>query len=149
MGNQPTLDALIGKTIKYENKEYTVKSHKKAPNHLTTLVFTDRRTFNFDEGQLKDFLLELTVLDQSKEMFIPDPSKIQTKNPEPEKIDLQIYEPTSTQKEIQTSLVDMLKLVKSDPKHIPQAKAVCEIANTMVNMEKAQIELMKLARKSS
>ena len=153
MSNQQTLEqqleSLIGKTIKYENKEHVIQSHKKAPNQLTILVFTDRRTFNLDKEQLQDFLTELTVVDKSKEVFIPDASKIETKTSESKKINLQIYEPTDVQKEVQNSLVDMLKLVKDDPKNIPQAKAVCEIANTMVNMEKAQIELMKLARRSS
>lgn len=43
--------------------------------------------------------------------------------------------------------MDMLKKVSTSPNAIPQAKAVCDIANTMVNIQKNEIQLIQMVNK--
>lgn len=57
------------------------------------------------------------------------------------------YRPTKENTIVKEALMDMLKKVSSSPHAIPQAKAVCDIANTMVNIQKNEIQLIQMANK--
>ncbi|WP_417200081.1 hypothetical protein [Bizionia sp.] len=133
---------IVDKTIKYEKKIYDVQSFKENARNL--VVFTKQRSFVLSAHQVDEFLDAISIVPNT-EPYVPNLP--QTKTKETNKVNLQIYEPTDSQKAVQSSLLDMLEKVKEDPKAIPQAKAVCEIANTMVSMEKAQIQLMQLAQR--
>lgn len=145
------LDKLIGVTINYQGKDYLVKNYKN--NHGTVVIFTKQRTFNFLTSELDTFLDNIYMPTTEKNTNLGIQVNNQKKNQElpvvekAYKTSLAIYEPTESQKEVNKTLLEMLKKVKEDPKAIPQAKAVCEIANTMVNLEKAQIQLMQLAQR--
>jgi len=57
------------------------------------------------------------------------------------------YQPTKENVIVKETLMDMLKKVSANPSAIPQAKAVCDIANTMVNIQKNEIQLIQMANK--
>ncbi len=59
------------------------------------------------------------------------------------------YTPTKENTKIKDALLDMLDKVSKNPVHISQAKAVCDIANTMVNIQKNEIALIQMMKKKS
>lgn len=58
------------------------------------------------------------------------------------------YAPTEENLKVKSALLDMLDKVTRNPAHIAQAKAVCDIANTMVNIQKNEISLIQMMKKS-
>lgn len=143
------LDNLIDKNIKYKEKYYLIKKYKTVNSLL--MVITNSTTFNFLPTEIDPFLDELIFHEVAditpinweptiKENTLP----VKSNNT---KVDLAVFEPTESQKAIQNSLIEMLEKVKDDPKNIPQAKAVVDIANAMVNMEKTQIQFINTVNK--
>ena len=142
------IESYIGKTFKYEGSNFKLIEVKQ--NMSKYILKTDRRTFVLTLSELRNFLYDLELVEHQPAFVNKSVSLPKAKDPEssPEKtIDLQIYTPTDTQKKIQDSLIAMLEKVQTDPKAIPQAKAICDIANTMVNMEKNQINLMNAVKR--
>lgn len=155
MSNKVTnLEQLKGKTFKLgqfdpsNNREFKATDVKYTTTN--SVLFTDKRTFNFLKSEIKNFLNLIEII-EAKEPFkanLNDNENLPSTNNQ--KIDLSVFEPTETQLKTQKALTDMLdKVLAGDKDAIPQAKAVCDIANTMVNMEKSQIQLMQLAIKSN
>ncbi len=146
------LDKLTGETFRWEGQMYQFKNHRESAGKI--VIETDKRVFVNYPNELEKFLQDITLVENFS-TFKPNLPVLETapkaKNDTvatvPEKIDLAIYKPTDTQKRLQTALLDSLKLVMADAKHIPQAKSVCDIANTMVNIEKNQIALMNTAKR--
>lgn len=146
------LEALNGNTIKLgswepiNKKQFTVSNHK--INASNTILFTDQRTFNLLNSEVEAFLSCIEIIEENKIHNAEAPSS--STLPEVTKVDLQLFEATPTQKKTQEALSKMLDKILSDDKEVrlaamPQAKAVCDIANAMVNMEKSQREWVKLA----
>lgn len=147
------LEALNGKTFQLGswdiiNKKYFNVTHSKIGGS-NTLIFTKERTFNLLNSEVKEFLSSIEIADKMVAELKPIKHNKRKKETLPaEKVDLNIFQPSETQKKTQDALTTMLdKVLKGDANAIPQAKAVCDIANTMVNMEKSQIQLMQLATK--
>lgn len=135
-----SLNSLVDTRIKYEGRLYDITNFKETQRNI--VVFSKQRSFVLQHQELDNWLESVKIL-ETKEFDFPS-----IKQPEEtEKVSLQIFEPTQAQKDVQEALLDILKKVKTDPAIIPQAKAVCEIANTMVNMEKTQIQLINLAKR--
>jgi len=57
------------------------------------------------------------------------------------------YNPTEENIQVKNALMDMLKKVSTSSHAIAQAKAVCDIANTMVNIQKNEIQLIQMVNK--
>lgn len=57
------------------------------------------------------------------------------------------YKPTKENVQVKEALMDMLKKVSTSTNYIPQAKAVCDIANTMVNIQKNEIQLIQMVNR--
>jgi hypothetical protein len=70
-----------------------------------------------------------------------------TTTEEPSGIEVSNYRPNKENIIIKDALMDMLKKVSQSQHAIPQAKAVCDIANTMVNIQKNEIQLIQMANK--
>lgn len=66
---------------------------------------------------------------------------------EPSSIEVSNYKPTAENAIVKETLMDMLKKVSTNPGMIPQAKAVCDIANTMVNIQKNEIQMIQMVNK--
>lgn len=146
------LDELRNQTFKSENQTYQFISWRK--NGDKFILETDRRTFVLFKHELEELLRTIELVKNSKPFVASSPGN-KTENTESKnlpttsnKISLDIYEPNDTQKELQKSLLNALEKVQLDPKYIPQAKSVCEIANTLINIEKNQINMMNAAKRS-
>lgn len=142
------LESLNSKTFKYNGKLFKYKNHKQVGFNI--VIYTDKQTFNFLPSSIKDFLNEIELIKEpinlTYKTALPNQEKDKQSSPI-QKIDLAFYEPTDAQKKLQEALLKSLELVQDDPKHIAQAKSVCEIANAMVNIEKNQIALMNAVKK--
>jgi len=57
------------------------------------------------------------------------------------------YKPTKENVQVKEALMSMLAKVSASPSAIPQAKAVCDIANTMVNIQKNEIQMIQMVNK--
>lgn len=147
------LESLVGKTFQLagweiiNKKQFNATNFKQGPSN--TVIFTKERTFNLLNSEVQHFLNTIEIADKMVAEFKPKQHKKMKQETLPaEKVDLNIFEPSATQKKTQEALSNMLdKVLAGDANAIPQAKAVCDIANTMVNMEKSQIQLMQLAIK--
>ena len=144
-----TLEQLKGKTFKlgeYEptnDREFTVNEVKY--NRTNSILFTNRRTFNLLKSEIKHFLESIEIIEK-KESFKATTEDRVLPSVKTEKVNLSVFEPTEAQIKTQEALSTMLdKVLAGEKEAIPQAKAICDIANTMVNMEKSQIQLMQLA----
>lgn len=124
------LDALVGTTVKFAGDNYHVQKWKIIGGNYC--VVTDKRTLQFypDEVQRK-FLNVIASPDQ----VAPKQEQVYTSN------QLVIPSENSTIKE---SLLEVLKRVKDDPGYIDQAKGVCNVVNTLVSIQKVEIEMHKL-----
>lgn len=80
---------------------------------------------------------------QEKETQLPTTSEVST----PVSIEVSNYKPTAENAMVKATLMDMLKKVSASPSAIPQAKAVCDIANTMVNIQKNEIQMIQMVNK--
>lgn len=141
-----------GEYIKYDTKTYGVINFKKMTGSI--VIYTDKRTFNFLNSEIDDFLENIEVIETKQPFKANIAASAFNIDSSTEKLptikenkSLALYQQTDAQKQIQSSLLDMLKKVQENPKIIPQAKAVCEIANAMVNMEKTQIQLLRLSKR--
>lgn len=86
---------------------------------------------------------KITPESQEKENQVTTKSEVQVSN----NIEVMNYKPTAENALVKESLMDMLKKVSASPSAIPQAKAVCDIANTMVNIQKNEIQLIQMVNK--
>ena len=132
---------ILNKKVTYKSKAFTITNIKSVANK--TVVSTDSQTFVFFPSEYIAFLEEVKLVTLDTREFRPH---VTSQQQEAVKTNLAIYEPTASQKKVQDALINMLDKVQNNVEYIPQAKAVCDIANTMVNMEKTQIQLMQLAR---
>lgn len=146
MNNSEKLQALEGKTLNYKGVTLILQNISKVRQNY--VLKTDKRTMVLNEYELTKFLQEVQVIAKSavSTFKLPkDPKGIITP-PNKETIQLSIYEATPAQKKVQEALLTCLEKVQKDKEWITQAKAVCDIANTMVNVERSQIELIKLSQ---
>lgn len=142
------LNNLVGRTFKHESINFKVIQYRH--KHDKYVLVTDRRTFVMFRAELEDLLNNIELIEKDEET-IPSaksaPIPLSPKQEASLKLNLQIYEPTESQKTIQNALMDALQKVVNDEKFIPQAKSICDIANTLVNMEKNQIALMNAVKR--
>ena len=132
------LDALVGKKFKKDRKEFGITSYKQV--NILIVVLTNNGTFNFYEKELDEFIATLdpvvgnfTLVAQSepKKPTIPAPI---------------VYQKTETHQKLEDSLNAMIDKVMDNKEAIPQAAALCNLTNTMINLEKQQLNLLKAAK---
>lgn len=140
----------LGNWSPIDKKVYTLNNFKVLESNI--VLFTDKRTFNLLKSELPNFLNSILAYTE-KPGFVAKTSEgdnLPEKPNESPSFSMVNFEPTETQKKTQQALSDLIdKVLAGDKDSIPKAKAVCEIANTMVNMEKSQTELLKLATKQN
>lgn len=61
--------------------------------------------------------------------------------------DASVINPVSESDSIKNNLLEMMEKVKGDPRCLPQAKAMVEIANAIVGVQKNQIQMVQLLKK--
>lgn len=127
------LDALIGETIHYEKQNITIKRYKEVAGCIC--IVTDVRTLQFYPEELQEKFIDKINDEKAKDTFNP---------PSPVKKQFLVAVPDENVT-IKDSLLDALKKVKEDPGYLAQAKSICEITNALVNVQKTEIEMIKLS----
>lgn len=156
-------DTLVGKTILY--KDVVVKINTwKGFDSGTVIVIGDTKTFNLLPNEVQSFFLNLVFVDPTTQVEEKNKDKNQFPKPSPTKIipmqetktneqvattttEAQIINPVQESVKIKTNLLEMMEKVKQDPKCLPQAKAMVEIANSIVGVQKNEIEIFKMFNK--
>ena len=92
-------------------------------------------------SEIEPFLNSLR--DFPKDNFLPE------KTNEPKEIIINGYQPSAENIALKKSLMDVLKEINegSTDKKIKKAKSICDVANTMVNIQKAEISLINAVKR--
>ena len=132
------LNGLVDKTIFYQGQNLKILKWKLVGGNYC--IVTDARTLQFYPSEIQLNFLEKYEEEKSEEVIRKDapPSKVSTEKP---KVAVVIPAENETIKE---TLLDIMKKVKEDPAFLAQAKVICEITNTMVNVQKTEIDMVKL-----
>jgi len=124
------LNKIINNTFIYKGLEYTFLSFKMV--NTTLVVKTNKRTLNFLSNEIDNFLSSLTPVVNSNKITVKKSEGIIPENVQ--------YQKSDIHKKLENALSDMIDKVKDNKDAIPQATAICNITNSVVNLEKQQIK---------
>lgn len=144
-----TLEQLKGKTKKYNGKEITINGFKEV--HENIVVFTNKQTYNFLPHEIHQFFDDLKEPKPKKDKkFMPTTTnQNNVVKTEPNQIVVNGYRPSKENMQLKESLMDILKDIKESPtkQNIEKARAICNVANTVVNIQKAEIQLINTLKR--
>jgi hypothetical protein len=130
------LDALLGKEFNYKGKIIIIERYKEVGG-TNTVVFTPK-PLNFLNSEIPEFLEDLYdpsyKAKNEAQVFVP-------------KKELVTFEPTAENKVIKATLMETLEKVKNDPTYIPQAKSVCEVVGSLIDIQKNEIQMLGIINK--
>lgn len=130
------LQELKGKTFNYENKNVTLENFKHVSGIYVLFMPNPR---NFLEFELESFFKEIVILDDK--MPIPTNKQFIISQK-----DMVYFEPTKANEDVKNALLDAIKQVKENKNFIAQARAIVDISNAMVNIQKAEHDFIKLSK---
>ena len=130
------LDAIVGKTFNYKGKNITIEKYKLV-NSTNTVIWapTPMNLWNNEVPEFLDNLFEPTTKPTTaKQVLVPENKLI-------------VFEPTAENQTIKATLLETLAKVKNDATYIPQAKAVCEVVNSLIDVQKNEIQMLGIINK--
>jgi hypothetical protein len=110
------LNLLIGNKYNYKGNVIVINEVKIVST--TYVVKTDKRTYNFFESEIDDFISNLID-------YVEKPINI----------------PSEKSTDLSEILYDTIDKVKKDKSYIGQANAICNIVSQMINIKKLEIQL--------
>lgn len=128
------IEALLNKTFDYKGKEITITSYKEVRGQIVLFKENENLFGTFNYEQFQAFLNQLKELGE-KEVLVPTQQTFVEMLPQ-ENV------------QMKKSLLEMLELVKKDKAYTPQAQAVCNIANAMVNIQKTELQIIQAIKKN-
>jgi|SRR5690554_1768341 len=131
------LDNIVSKTFNYKGKDVEITKYKFV-NGTNAVVFMNGRPVNFLLSEIPEFLNELHH-PLGKETT---PSQVVLP-----KNELLVFEPTKENQVIKQTLLETLTKLKEDKEYIPQAQAICEVVNQVVNVQKTEIQMLNILTK--
>lgn len=121
---------MIGKTYLYMGKEVLIKDIKPIGNDLLQVV-TPERAINVTIGELRREFLPIDREVEKKDGFM-------------------LYRGVQLESKEMSSLADVLmgtiKKVQEDKTYIDQAQTINDTAKTLIDLKRAQIELIRLMK---
>lgn len=156
---------IVGKS--YINKDdviFKVQGYKEFPSG-SVVVTAFEKVFNLHPTEFQAFFDSLKQVDpgiiiqdknedSEKKKFpkLPEDTILKNEIESKEKADAisadVLPEKTTSQStKMKDALMDMLKMVKTDPKHIPQAKAMVDITNSIVNIQKVELQAIEMQKR--
>ncbi len=133
------LNKIVGLSKNYNGEDYYFERFKEISSGRIC-IFTHKTPLHFSELEIPEFLESLT--DPISKDFKDKALMHQNTKA------LNGYTPSAENVELKSTLMEMLAKVKGTPAAIPQAKAVCEIANTMINIQKTELEMVRMISRS-
>ena len=128
------LDSFIGATVHYEKQNIKIEKYKEVAGNIC--IVTNVRTFQFYPGEIQEKFLDKISDAKEEGSFIP-PTEIEKKS------FVALPEENIT---VKNTILEMLEKIKKDPNSIDQAKAIFLGVNTLVNVQKTEIEMIKLQK---
>lgn len=123
------LKELEGKRFFYKGMDIIINNTKKVST--TFVVITNKRTFNFFESEVQDFLdLLIEYEEKPKTRVTIKPEAIMEK---------EVVKTEHTN--ITNTLYETLEKVKGDKSYIPQANAICNVVSQMINIKKLELQI--------
>ena len=132
------LDELINQTILFQGQNLKIEKWKLVGGNYC--IVTNARTLQFYPSEIQLNFLDKYEDEQAADIirkFTPPA----TSPPLKPQVAILIPKENETMKE---TLLDIMKKVKEDPTFLAQAKVICEITNTMVNVQKTELDMIKL-----
>lgn len=128
------LQELKGKPFFYQNENLTLENFK-IVNGVYVLFMPRPR--NFLSQELEQFFNEIQqpveTLPTDKQFVVPQEKMI-------------YFEPTKANGDLKNALLDAIEQVKKDKTYISQAKAIVDISNAFVNIQRAEHDFIKLSK---
>ena len=132
------LDELVNQTIFFQGQNLKIEKWKLVGGNYC--IVTNARTLQFYPSEIQLNFLDKYEDEQAADIirkFTPPA----TSPPLKPHVAIIIPKENETMKE---TLLDIMKKVKEDPTFLAQAKVICEITNTMVNVQKTELDMIKL-----
>lgn len=130
------LNSLLNQTFIYKKKQITLLSFKEVG--VTIVIKTDGLTLNFLHNEIDQFIKNLEPVKTPLKKTVP---VVKTET------SIVGYQKTEIHIKLENALSTMIDKVLEDKEAIPQATALCNITNSMVNLEKQQINFLKATGK--
>lgn len=128
------LDSFIGATVHYEKQNIKIEKYKEVAGNIC--IVTNVRTFQFYPDEIQEKFLD-KISDSKTEGSFQLPTGIE------KKLFVALPEENIT---VKSTILEMLEKIKKDPSSIEQAKAIFIGVNTLVNVQKTEIELIKIQK---
>lgn len=132
------LNALIGIEYSYKGKNITIEKVNIVSSGNIVIHASGRVLCNLFPSEIDDFI---------EELFEPLDKDLKQTQIAVGKNEMVIFEPTKESTEVKETLLEVLRKVKTDPSFIPQAEAVCNVVNQIVNVQKTEIQMLNLVNK--
>jgi len=126
------LDKMLNQTWLYNTRLHQLLSYKIDDKSVT--IVTDRDWLTFRIGDMERKLKEFLEVEQDDE-FEGDKGK-----------QMILFKANESFSGLEKTILDNIKKLKEDNDFIKQANAINQSANTLINLMKTQIELVKLQK---
>ena len=135
------LEQLTGEEKYYQGNKITILSFKEI--NQTIVIKTKERTYVFTQIEIEDFFKDL------KEVSGNNKSVANINKDTSTNVTINGYQPTKENITLKSSLLEVLADVKKDPneKNMQKARSVCDIANTLVSIQKAEIQMINAIKR--
>ena len=151
---QERLDLLIDKKFNYKDKIITITKWKRVGT--TYVVFTDKQTYNFFEGEIDLFIDNLIPVRVKLKEGVFEKRQLELKNVsiQVKKDELKTNKMEENEKNIvpiqendlSVILLDTIQKVQKDKTYINQANAICNVVSQMINIKKLELQLARNVR---
>ncbi len=121
---------MIGRTYLYNGNQYLISDVRYAEDDLYD-VFTDKRRIRVNKSDLKNF----------------QPVQVPSRPENNTALILALKESNKPMDDLAAKLMETIATVEKDASFIPKAAMINKTAKNLIDIRKAQIELMKLVRK--
>ncbi len=131
------LNKIVGTSVRYREEDLYIERFKEISTGKIC-IFTHIRVLHINEDEVEDFLSSLT---EPVSKNFRDKAIVASNTKA-----LNGFTPSAENVEMKATLMEMLSKVKANPTAIPQAREACNIVNTMVNLQKTEIEMIKMVQ---
>lgn len=123
------LESMIGKTVMYRTNNHKILSYKQDGQRTT--VVTDKKWFDFQNGELGKFLGEVRDVADETGMVV-------VKNMHPSTIE--------AIRDLKSILLENIERVRKDKNYVQQANSVNQSSKSIIELAKTEIEMLKLMK---
>lgn len=123
------LNTMVGKTFMYNTRHYKILSFRISPGENNVQIATDKKWFDFHTN----------LIDAALKQFLPVADLMEVNS-------LQIMPKKDEMNDLKTIILNNIKKVQKDKNYVGQANSINKSMNTLINMAKTEISLLKLSR---